>query len=119
MHKLALLMVLSLLLTACGRGPTDFYRAYNIYVVRDAKGNVLPDLAAQNRVSLQSQNELTYIYQVPTASASSEESEETPEASSEDETLPDDAAAEGELDGLSDAVEALESALSDLVDDAE
>lgn len=118
MHKLALLIALSLLLTACGRGPTDFYRAYNIYVVRDAKGNVLPDLAAQNRTSLQSQGELTYIYQVPNQeeAASTEESE-----NSEDDTLPADAPAdsEGSLDGLSDAVEELESALSDLVSDSD
>ncbi|MGV3523854.1 MAG: hypothetical protein ACO1RX_06485 [Candidatus Sericytochromatia bacterium] len=117
MSKLALLFALSLLLSACGRGPTDFYRAYNIYVVRDAQGNVLPDLAAQNRMSMQSPQELTYVYQNPTAS-SAEESDESSEAS-EDEALPDDAAAEGSLDGLSDAVEELESALTDLVDTAE
>lgn len=138
--KRTILALLALLaFTGCGRGTTDLYRAYNL-PNRDSAGKVIPDLAAQNRYSLQTSGEYKYFYTSPeaetanpdgkpnpkpeeadtsaetsdeTADSTEESTEETSEEGSEeavDTTEMDPTAA------VSDKLDALSDALSELAD---
>lgn len=89
MRQLTLLLLL-LSLTACGRGASDIYRAYNISPVRDENGKVAADLAAQNRLSMQVGVVNNYFYEPPShETAADSEAEEVDETDNSDEMLPD------------------------------
>lgn len=89
MRQLTLLLLL-LSLTACGRGASDIYRAYNISPVRDENGKVAADLAAQNRLSMQVGVVNNYFYEPPShETVTDSEAEEADETDNSDEMLPD------------------------------
>ena len=118
--------------SACGRSSAEIYRAYNLTAVTGAKGQAVQDLAAQNRLSLQTGGESTYFYSVPeqkdfinpdekklldaekaaqeAKEAAAEDSEESSEETSDepedldDTALPDDAPAD-EIEGKIDALQ--------------
>lgn len=103
MHKMSLLFLLMALVSACGRDPANLYRAYDINPLQDQEGHVLPDLASQNRQSLQTNGEYQYFYVPPsqdsdsTNSDGSEQSDsqtqDSQSSSDSDAALPDDAPA--------------------------
>lgn len=127
MRKLGLLF-LFISLAGCGRGQSDLYRAYNISPMHDSSGKITEDLASQNRHSLQSSGEYTYLYVAPeqagnedkNKSATADETKDESDSQSEDldagvpddaatTDLPDDAkqAVVDKIDDLKDAVSAL------------
>lgn len=116
MRKLGLLC-LFIALTGCGRGEIDLYRAYNITQMRDSSGKVAQDLASQNRNSMQTGGEYTYLYVPPTqadadSSDSETQSDDSP-SSDEEATLPDDASSDGKQAVL-DKIDDLKNAVATL-----
>ncbi|PKL75207.1 MAG: hypothetical protein CVV27_16565 [Candidatus Melainabacteria bacterium HGW-Melainabacteria-1] len=103
MMRLSALLLLLLSLTACGRGTTDLYRAYNLTQMRDSAGKPVSDLATQNRYSMQNSGETAYYYVTPEQITAPE-----PEATTE---------AESDLDAIAAEAEELEEMVEGLVDD--
>lgn len=119
MRKLGLIF-LFVALTGCGRGQIDILRAYNINPIRDASGKATTDLATQNRTSLQSAGQYTYIYVPPTQDDTDASASETADAdedtSAEDATLPEDAAeaTSGDTQDVLDKIDALKQNVDSL-----
>ena len=106
-----ILIVSALLsLTACGRGSTDIYRAYNYNPIVNSDGKAVADLASQNRENFQCNPVAAYHYVSPTQETS--EAADTNSASSvedTDEFLPETelASAKEKLNEIVDQVEEL------------
>lgn len=129
--KRTILALLALLaFTGCGRGTTDLNRAYNL-PNRDSAGKVIPDLAAQNRYSLQTSGEYKYFYTSPEAETANPDGKPnpTPEAAAEEtsdetadstETSTEESTEETSEEGSEEAVDTTEmdptAAVSDKLD---
>lgn len=116
----ALLLLLLLSLTACGRAGTNLYQSYYPAPMLNAEGKTLPDLRTQNRMSLLYGTHSGYYYVDPSqtpaedssteADSASETAAASPETTASDTNLPPGdplAAAQAGLAELSDALETL------------
>lgn len=118
----ALLLLLLLSLTACGRAGTNLYQSYYPAPMLNAEGEAMPDLRTQNRMSLLYGTHRGYAYVDPSQpAAESETASETetdttaPSATTETELTAETeatandplAAAQAGLAELSDALETL------------
>lgn len=116
----ALLLLLLLSLTACGRAGTNLYQSYYPAPMLNAEGEAMPDLRTQNRMSLLYGTHSGYYYVDPnqtpaedstTASDSAPATAAaSPETTDSDTSLPAGdplAAAKAGLAELSDALETL------------
>ncbi len=65
MYRILIIAAL-LSLTACGRGSSDIYRAYNYNPIVDSEGKAVADLASQNRATFQRNSVSSYYYVSPT-----------------------------------------------------
>ena len=106
-----ILIVSALLsLTACGRGSTDIYRAYNYNPIVNSDGNAVADLASQNRDNFQRNPVSAYRY-VPPSQEQAETADTTAASTVEDtdDFLPEDAlaSAKEKLNEIVDQVEEL------------
>lgn len=116
MRKVSFLLILLALIPACGRDPGTLYRSYNLTPIQDNEGNIQPDLATQNRQSLQTNGNYSYFYVPP---SHDQESETDTTETQEDATLPDDVAATTSTPDPSDPLAAAKAELAELADSLE
>lgn len=110
MYRILIISAL-LSLTACGRGSTDIYRAYNYNPIVNSDGKAVADLASQNRENFQRNAVTAYRYVAPTQVTDlSEDASQTESALEDtDDFLPETAldTVKEKLTEIVDQVEAL------------
>ncbi len=80
-QSLSLFCVLAALSACGGRSPADLQRTLGYIPQVDAQGQMVMDLATQNRINMQKNTPFSYIYTVPETETSEEASSEIPETS--------------------------------------
>lgn len=116
MRKASILLILLTLISACGRDPGTLYRSYNLTPIQDKDGNIQPDLATQNRQSMQTSGNYSYFYVAPNHDEPASESTETADS---DATLPGDVATATDTPEPTDPLAAAKAGLAELADTLE